>query len=86
MIKERGERKSRFGTLCDTIASHFLPENRLPMTKNGEKRKGKIGNGVAKIGERNRVGNYGNGDAEIGERARGKREIFCQIIIEKGKY
>ena len=76
MIKERGDRKSKFGTLYDSIASHFLPENRLPMTKNGEKRKGKIGNGVAKIGERNKVGNCGNGDVEIGERERVKREKF----------
>ena len=85
MIEETGERKSKFGTLCDTIASHFLLENRLPITKNGEKRKGKTGNGVAKIGEMNKVGNCGNGDVEIGEREREKREIFCQIIIKKEK-
>lgn len=76
MNEERGERKNLFGTLCDTIASHFFPKNRLPITKNGEKRKGKTDNGVAKIGERNEVGNCGNGDAEIGERERVKREKY----------
>lgn len=76
MIDERGQRKNLFGTLYDTIASHFFPKNRLPITKNREKRKGKTDNGVAKIGERSEVGNCGNGDAEIGERERVKREKY----------